>query len=127
MSRRQEEEASKRLEMLYDEEGVDSMVDTEGLKLVRLADVLFAERMKSKLNEWRSELLHGGNASSESTRISNGSTQSTETVFYHMRPALSLKGFTSHQLRVINSVILYVLRLIDCSLFFIFSSDCFFF
>lgn len=110
MSRRQEEDASKRLEMLYDEEEVD---ETEDLKLVRLADVLFAERMKNKLNEWRSELLHGGNASSESTRISNGSTQSTETVFYHMRPALSLKGFTSHQLRVIKSVMLYVLRLID--------------
>ena len=47
-----------------------------------LADLLFAERMKNKLNEWRSQLR---NASSES---SNWSTQSTETVFYHMRPAL---------------------------------------
>ncbi|CAH2033420.1 unnamed protein product [Thlaspi arvense] len=106
LSRRQEEEASKRLETLYDEEGVDSVVETEDLKLVRLADLLFSERMKKKLNAWRSELLHGGNASSvESPGISNGSTQSAETVFYHMRPALSLKGFTSHQLKVIKLVL----------------------
>lgn len=108
MSRRQEEEASKRLETLYSEEGIDSSSETEDFKLVRLADVLFAERMKNMLNEWRSGLLHGRNASSESPRIINGSTQSTETVFYHMRPALSLKGFTSHQLRVIDSVMLFL-------------------
>ncbi|KAF8060411.1 hypothetical protein N665_1217s0014 [Sinapis alba] len=103
LSRRQEEEASKRFEMLYDDEG--GVVEAEDFKLVRLADVLFTERMKKKLNEWRSELLHGGSASSESPGISNGSTQSIETVFYHMRPALSLKGFTSHQLRVIRLVL----------------------
>lgn len=95
MSRRQEEDAIK---MLYDEEGV---VEADDFKLVRLAHVLFAERMKNKLNEWRSDLLHCRNASSESP---GSSTQSTETVFYHMRPALSLKGFTSHQLRVIRLV-----------------------
>lgn len=99
LSRRQEEDASKRFEMLYHEEGV---VEAEDFKLVRLADVLFAQRMKTKLNEWRSDLLHGGKASSESP---GSSTQSTETVFYHMRPALSLKGFTSHQLRVIKLVL----------------------
>ncbi|KAG2312232.1 hypothetical protein Bca52824_023789 [Brassica carinata] len=59
--------------------------------------------MKKKLNEWWSELLHGGNASS--SQSPGISTQSTETVFYHMRPALSLKGFTSHQLRVIKLVL----------------------
>lgn len=96
MSRRQEEDAIK---MLYDEEGV---VEADDFKLVRLAHVLFAERMKNKLNEWRSDLLHCRNASSESP---GSSTQSTETVFYHMRPALSLKGFTSHQLRVIRLVL----------------------
>ncbi|XP_010462450.1 PREDICTED: poly(A)-specific ribonuclease PARN-like [Camelina sativa] len=105
LSRRQEEEASKRLETLYREEGIDSSGETEDLKLVRLADVLFAERMKNMLNEWRTGLLNGGNVSSESPRISNESTRSTETVFHQMRPALSLKGFTSHQLRVINSVL----------------------
>ncbi|KAL0722505.1 hypothetical protein Bca4012_037104 [Brassica carinata] len=97
LSRRQEEDATKRFEMLYDDE--EGVVQTEHVKL---ADVLFADRMKKKLNEWRSELLHSRNASSES---SNGSTQSAETVFYHMRPALSLKGFTSHQLRVIRLVL----------------------
>lgn len=123
MSRRQEEEASKRLEMLYDEEGV---VETEDLKLVRLADLLFAERMKKKLCEWRSQLLHGGNASSsdESQTVSNGSTQSTQTVFCHMRPALSLQGFTSHQLRVIRLVMLRVISgfhlCFTLSLFFLF-------
>ncbi|KAJ4918015.1 Poly(A)-specific ribonuclease PARN [Raphanus sativus] len=101
LSRRQEEDASNRFEMLYSQQGV---VEVEDFKLVRLADVLFAERMKNKLNEWRSELLHGGpNASSQSS--SNGLTQSTETVFYHMRPALNLRGFTSHQLRVIQLVL----------------------
>ena len=84
------------------------MVEAEDFKLVRLADVLFAQRMKTKLNEWRSDLLHGGKASSESP---GSSTQSTETVFYHMRPALSLKGFTSHQLRVIKLVMLFVLTI----------------
>ncbi|ESQ29877.1 hypothetical protein EUTSA_v10011283mg [Eutrema salsugineum] len=98
LSRRQEEEASKR----YDEESVDSVVETEDLKLVRLADLLFSERMKKRFNEWRSALLHG---SSESPGISSGSTESAETVFYHMRPALSLQGFTSHQLRVIKLVL----------------------
>lgn len=48
------------------------MAETEHFKL---ADLLFAEMMKSKLNEWRSELFHGLNASSES---SNGSTPSTK-------------------------------------------------
>ncbi|KAG2242397.1 hypothetical protein Bca4012_063580 [Brassica carinata] len=100
LSRRQEEEAIKRFEMLYDDE--EGVVDTEDFKLVRLSDVLFAERMKKKLNEWRSGLLHGGNASSESPGIS---TQSTQTVFYHLRPALSLQGFTCHQLRVIRLVL----------------------
>ncbi|AAF79314.1 F14J16.11 [Arabidopsis thaliana] len=102
---REEEEASKRLKMLHGEDGIDSSGETEELKLVRLADVLFAARMEKLLNEWRSGLLHGGNASSEFPRISNGSNQSMETVFHHMRPALSLKGFTSHQLRVLNSVL----------------------
>ncbi|CAA0297848.1 Ribonuclease H-like superfamily [Arabidopsis thaliana x Arabidopsis arenosa] len=105
LSRREEEEASKRLKMLHGEDGIDSSGETEELKLVRLADVLFAARMEKLLNEWRSGLLHGGNASSEFPRISNGSNQSMETVFHHMRPALSLKGFTSHQLRVLNSVL----------------------
>lgn len=123
MSRRQEEEASKRLEMLHGEEGIVSSGETEDLKLVRLADTLFAVRMEKMLNEWRSGLLHGGNASSEFPRISNGSTQSMETVFHHMRPALSLKGFTSHQLRVLNSVILFFFL----SLFYNFSSDYLFF
>lgn len=111
MSRREEEEASKRLKMLHGEDGIDSSGETEELKLVRLADVLFAARMEKLLNEWRSGLLHGGTASSEFPRISNGSNQSMETVFHHMRPALSLKGFTSHQLRVLNSVMLSVLHL----------------
>ncbi|XP_019059102.1 PREDICTED: poly(A)-specific ribonuclease PARN isoform X2 [Tarenaya hassleriana] len=91
--------------MQYEDGDMDSAVEARELKLVRMADILFAERMKNTLSEWRSALLHGGNTMSQSLRSSNDSAERLETVFYFMRPALSLKGFTSHQLRVIKLVV----------------------
>lgn len=75
--------------------------------VVRIADVLFTERMKNRIAEWRDGLslntIHG----SETQEISDDSTQKFHTVFFKMRPALLLNGFTSHQLRLIQLVMLY--------------------
>ncbi|XP_065862669.1 poly(A)-specific ribonuclease PARN isoform X2 [Euphorbia lathyris] len=66
-----------------------------------MTDVLFSERMKNRLNEWRDGLLP--NSGSQIKRTSDDKRQ-FETIFYKMRPALCLNGFTSHQLKLIQLV-----------------------
>ncbi|KAG8365158.1 hypothetical protein BUALT_Bualt18G0075200 [Buddleja alternifolia] len=107
LSRSQEEEALRRLDFLYKDDIPDSSsnwgkdVDTQ---LVRMADILFAERMKNKVSEWRAGLLRESNWGSESQGSLNDIKQTFQTTFFHMRPALVVNGLTSRQLKLIKLV-----------------------
>lgn len=72
--------------------------------LVRMADVLFAERMKNTIREWRDSLLSKRNSSSEIKQISTDPSQRFQMIFFKTRPGLALSGFTSRQLRVFKAV-----------------------
>lgn len=113
LSRSQEEEALKVLNSRYKDELSDSTSsssEVDDMKLIRMSDVLFAERMKKNINEWQDELLLGRSGRSESEMRSNDSNAKFQTIFYKKRPAISLTGFTSRQLRLIQWV--------NCSLLF---------
>ncbi|KAK6934610.1 Ribonuclease CAF1 [Dillenia turbinata] len=108
LSRAQEDEALNRLSASYDDELSELWSCSEGIKdipLVRIPDVLFFERMKNKISEWRDELLKDGGGGYQLHKTSSASKQQFQTIFFKMRPALSLIGFTSHQLRLIELVI----------------------
>lgn len=74
------------------------------MQLVRMADILFAERMKNVVGEWRSGLLQGGNWGSEFQGSSNDMSQKFQTTFFETRPALVVNGLTSRQLKLIKLV-----------------------
>lgn len=74
------------------------------MQLVRMADILFAERMKNIVGEWRSGLLQGGNWGSEFQGSSNDTSQKFQTTFFETRPALVVNGLTSRQLKLIKLV-----------------------
>lgn len=89
------------------EESSDSLFglsEDADFPLVRMADVLFAERMKNTIREWRDSLLSKGSSSSEIKQISTDPSQRFQMVFFKTRPGLALSGFTSRQLRVIKAV-----------------------
>ncbi|XP_050219614.1 poly(A)-specific ribonuclease PARN [Mercurialis annua] len=93
LSRRQEEEELRRLNSRY--EDYTNFNEVRDVPLVGITDVLFSERMKNRLSEWRDGLMKNRNEAGESQ---------FETIFYKMRPALCLSGFTSHQLKLIQLV-----------------------
>ncbi|KAL8129166.1 hypothetical protein V2J09_018321 [Rumex salicifolius] len=105
LSRGQEEEALRSLNRsLY--EGVDEacniIKETQDVSLFRFADVLFTERMKVLLKEWRNRLMQDRR---EEIQLGNlYSKQQLQTIFFKLRPALRLSGFTSRQLRLIQMV-----------------------
>lgn len=76
--------------------------------LVSVADVLFSERMKSRFNKWRNWLLQDRNRGSQFLETSNNTKEQFQTIFFKMRPALTLNGFTSHHLRLIQSVMFHL-------------------
>ncbi|XWS51733.1 hypothetical protein CRYUN_Cryun11dG0008700 [Craigia yunnanensis] len=107
LSRQQEDEARKRLKSLYGDQSMNPSHDLReimDLPLVQVADVLFTERMKKRLSEWRDELLQHRVRGPQDQGASNDLNQQFQTVFFKMRPALSLNGFTSHQLSLIQMV-----------------------
>ncbi|XWS11365.1 hypothetical protein CRYUN_Cryun38cG0077900 [Craigia yunnanensis] len=107
LSRGQEDEARKRLKLLYGDQLTNPLHDlreTMDLPLVRVADVLFTERMKKRLSEWRDQLLQHRVGGPQDQGASNELNQQFQTVFFKMRPAVSLNGFTSHQLSLIRMV-----------------------
>ncbi|XP_027341844.1 poly(A)-specific ribonuclease PARN isoform X2 [Abrus precatorius] len=73
------------------------------MTLVSMADILFSERMKNKLSEWRDGLLQEQNQEDQIQGISKDSK--FQVIFFKMHPALRLNGFTSHQLKLIQLVI----------------------
>lgn len=107
LSRGQEEEARRMFTSLYDNEFLEPHSNHKYMKdkgIIRMADVLFTERMKSKIREWKNGLLHVRNGDHESQGSTKESVKQFETIFYMMRPAVKLHGFTSRQLRLIQLV-----------------------
>ncbi|XVF77070.1 hypothetical protein PTKIN_Ptkin14bG0010300 [Pterospermum kingtungense] len=107
LSREQEDEARKRLKSLYGDQLTDlshGLNENMDLPLVRVTDILFTERMKKRLSEWRDELLQHKVAGPQDQRASDDLNQQFQTVFFKMRPALRLNGFTCHQLSLIRMV-----------------------
>lgn len=100
LSRGQEDEALSRLNLVYNGKWQNSN-EVSDLPLGNVADILFAERMKIRLCDWHDMLLVNRNAALPSAV---GSKQQFETIFFNMRPALRLNGFTSHQLKLIELV-----------------------
>lgn len=107
MSRGQEEETRRLFTSLYDNEFLESHSSSKDIKdkpVLRMADVLFTERMKIKISEWINGLLQVRNRDHKSQGSTKESVQQFETIFYMMRPAVKLHGFTSRQLRLIQLV-----------------------
>lgn len=107
LSRRQEEEVRRLFTSLYDNEFLESHSSSKDIKdkgIFRMADVLFTERMKSKISEWKNSLLQVKNGDHEGQGSTKESVKQFETIFYMMRPAVKLHGFTSRQLRLIQLV-----------------------
>ncbi|KAJ8765081.1 hypothetical protein K2173_010562 [Erythroxylum novogranatense] len=103
LSRAQERDALRRLNSRHGD-GVLELKEAKDVPLVSIVDVLFSERMKNKLSEWRDGLLREGLGVSQSYGSLNESRGQFQIVFYKMRPALCLSGFTSHQLKLIQLV-----------------------
>lgn len=107
LSRSQEEEGLKRLNSVYKDECPDlssNLRNGSDMQLVRMADILFAERIKNVVGEWRAGLLRGGNWGSESQGSSNNLNQKFQTTFFQTRPALEVNGLTSRQMKLIKLV-----------------------
>lgn len=81
-----------------------SIKDVRDIPVVSMADVLFTERMKNKFSKWRDGLLQEQNGEDQIQGFSKDSKQQLEVIFFKMRPALRLHGFTSHQLKLIKLV-----------------------
>lgn len=112
LSREQEDKALKRVNSTYEDESLDSRHSLKEIRdthLSNIPDILFAERMKNRLSEWLGGLLRNRDGGSEVQPSFNDSKQQFETIFFKMRRAISLKGFTSHQLRLIHLVMLFYL------------------
>ncbi|KAK9121325.1 hypothetical protein Syun_018942 [Stephania yunnanensis] len=73
-------------------------------ELVSIADILFTERMKERISQWRDSLLTNTKGV-QSEENSNDSNSKFLTVFFKMRPSIRLDGFTSHQHKLIQQVI----------------------
>ncbi|KAG6420854.1 hypothetical protein SASPL_117396 [Salvia splendens] len=107
LSRSQEEEALKCLDSIHKDEILDvssNLRNVSDTQLVRMADILFAERMKNAVGEWRAGLLQGGSWGPESQGSLNDVNQKFQTTFFQTRPALAVNGLTSRQLKLIKLV-----------------------
>ncbi|KAG0468258.1 hypothetical protein HPP92_017586 [Vanilla planifolia] len=70
---------------------------------VRTSDLLFSERMKIRFHEWREGVLkYPEDCTLEGKSCPNAQFQ---TVFFKLRPAVMLNGFTSHKLKLIQWVL----------------------
>ena len=108
LSRSQEDEALSRLNSIYNGKW-QSTGEIKDVPLGNVADILFSERMKNHLSEWHDMLLLNRKAVLPTLPSAIESKQQFETIFLRMRPALRLNGFTSHQLKLIELVIFYII------------------
>ena len=107
MSRAHEDAARKRLNFAYGDEMLDASSNVTNVmdkKRVGIPDVLFKERMKNRLHEWRDRLLSERNMEFQGQEGSNDHKRQFQTIFFKMRPALTLSDFTSHQIKLIQLV-----------------------
>ncbi|CAO2042612.1 unnamed protein product [Urochloa humidicola] len=106
LSRAQEEEALQKINLLHQEGTFASSTTSEGdgdMALKRAADILFTERMKINFKEWRDVIVSKPDIHlSGNIKCTAGQFQ---TVFFKMRPAIMLNGFSSHQLQLIQQVL----------------------
>ncbi|CAL5031570.1 unnamed protein product [Urochloa decumbens] len=104
--RAQEEEALQKINLLHQDETSASSTTSEGdgdMPLKRAADILFTERMKNNFKEWRDVIVSKPDSHlSKNIKCTAGQFQ---TVFFKMRPAIMLNGFSSHQLQLIQQVL----------------------
>ncbi|XP_076926192.1 poly(A)-specific ribonuclease PARN-like [Bidens hawaiensis] len=109
LSRAQEDDIRLQLHSLNESEPFESLSADKEVKdvpLVRMADILFVERMRNKISEWHDDLLQIRNGGSHrTTEDSSESTDQFQTIFFRTRPTIKLNGFTSRQLRLIKSVV----------------------
>lgn len=110
LSRALEDEARLQLHSVHEDELASDIQHAKEIKdvpAVRMADILFVERMRNKISEWHDDLLQTRNGESGSTlkEDSNDSIDQFQTIFFRMRPAIKLNGFTARQLRLIKSVV----------------------
>lgn len=113
----------KRLDAVCKDEFPDSSSNLRNdldKQLVRMADILFAERMKNIVGKWRAGLLQERNWGSEFQGSWSDMNQKFQTTFFHMRPALAVNGLTSCQLKLIKLVIQFypfsLFTVVDCYL-----------
>ncbi|CAL5068338.1 unnamed protein product [Urochloa decumbens] len=104
--RAQEEEALQKINLLHQDGTSASSTTSEGdgdMPLKRAADILFTERMKNNFKEWRDVIISKPDSHlSKNIKCTAGQFQ---TVFFKMRPAIMLNGFSSHQLQLIQQVL----------------------
>ncbi|KAF7016884.1 hypothetical protein CFC21_030403 [Triticum aestivum] len=108
LSRAQEEEALQKLNVLH-HDGISAFPNTskqeEDVQLKSTADLLFSERMKIRFNEWRDAISANPRVDNHKLGSNKFTTDQFQTVFFKMRPAIMLDGFTSHQLKLIQQVL----------------------
>lgn len=107
LSRGLEDEALRHLDVVYGDELHIVECDLRELRetgVIRIPDVLFTERLKNRISEWRDDLLLRRKCSSNFEKVLNNSSQKLQTIFFKMRPSLLFNGFSSHQLRLIQLV-----------------------
>ncbi|KAL6553364.1 hypothetical protein OROGR_007206 [Orobanche gracilis] len=105
LSRTQEEEALTMLDSVYKDKFPESSSNLRNEpQLVRMADILFSERMKIIINEWRAGLLGERNRESEFQGNLNDMNHKFQSTFFQMRPAILVNGMTSRQLRLLKLV-----------------------
>ncbi|KAK2999167.1 hypothetical protein RJ639_022611, partial [Escallonia herrerae] len=95
LSRGQEDEARRRLNVVYEDDLSESASKSKEIgdkPSARMSDILFAARLKNRIREWRDGLLWVKNGGSDSQGMSNDSTEQFQTIFFKMRPALKLNG-----------------------------------
>ncbi|TVU14110.1 hypothetical protein EJB05_37556, partial [Eragrostis curvula] len=108
LSRAQEEEALQKLNLLYHDQSASSSTPSQedaDMPLKSAADILFTERMKMKFNEWRDVIISKPIVHNHLSENINYNTGQFQTVFFKMRPAIMLNGFSSHQLKLIQQVL----------------------
>uniref|UniRef100_A0ACD5V6Z9 Uncharacterized protein n=2 Tax=Avena sativa TaxID=4498 RepID=A0ACD5V6Z9_AVESA len=108
LSRAQEEEALQKFNMLHHDAtsaSPNTSEEGEDVPLKSTADLLFTERMKIRFSEWRDTIRSNSRVDNNLLGSNKFSTDQFQTVFFKMRPAIMLNGFTSHQLKLIQQVL----------------------
>lgn len=109
LSRAQEAEALQNLCSAYDDDSSNSSSeDCMEIPIVSTADLLFTQRMKTRFQEWRDGILRHLNEACPLEGNPDDTKMQLQTVLFKMRPAVLLKGFSSHQVKLIKLVMKFI-------------------